>query len=284
MPVLDWLKGDGARLLGIVLFALLLDRLAVLAVRRMRKRLEGAPSVTQQYSLQRATTLTQTLSSVLRAVIWTMALLLALGQLGINLGPLIAGAGVAGVALGFGAQSLVRDFLSGFFILLEDQFGVGQFIELRTAGGNLSGNVESMSLRVTAVRDFDGTLHVVPNGNILGVGNKSRGWARAIVDVQVDQDEDVERVRRVLDELLDEIAGDPKLERAFFSRPSLLGVETFGDYRVVFRVTAQTWPHRRWDVEREMRRRIKQRFDERGIRMPSPVPAIPGRGDGPLKR
>lgn len=282
MSIVEWLKGDGARLLGIVALAIFLDRAATFAVRRMRRRLEGSPTVTQQYSLQRAATLTQGLSSVLRVVIWTMALLLVLGQVGINLGPLIAGAGIAGVALGFGAQSLVRDFLSGFFILLEDQFGVGQLVEMRTTGGTIAGKVESLSMRVTALRHFDGTLHVIPNGNIMAVGNRSRGWARAIVDAQVEPEEDVDRVRSVLDELLEEVGADPGLERALFSKPSLLGVETFGDYRLVFRITADTWPHRRWEVERELRKRIKKRFDERGIHMPSAVPIGPPsiRGDG----
>ncbi len=279
MPLIsrDWLLEHGVRIAIVVALAALLLVVAGVAVRRMQRRLEGAESLTQELDLQRAATLTQAVSNVVRIVVYTIAILLILGQFGINLGPLIAGAGIAGVALGFGAQSLVKDFLSGFFILLENQFGVSDVITADVGSQRISGKVELLSLRSTQLRAFDGTLHTIPNGNIVVVGNTSRGWARAIVDVGVAYGEDVDRVRGVLEELFEELRADEALRGAFFSGPEVLGVERFGDYDVVLRVTAQVRPTRKPGLERELRERIKERFDQRGIEMP--IPAMP-RADG----
>lgn len=173
-----WVLHRGLPVLVILAVAAVVSAVARFAVRRMQRRIEGAGAEGERHLL-RAATLTHALSSALQAAIWTVAALLALGEAGVNLGPLLAGAGIAGVALGFGAQSLVRDFLSGFFILLEDQFAVGDRVDLAAAGGVVTGTVETLSLRTTSVRGDDGTLHVVPNGNIQLVGNRSRGGARA---------------------------------------------------------------------------------------------------------
>ena len=187
-----------------------------------------------------------------------------------NLAPLLASAGVAGVALGFGAQSLVKDTLSGFFILLEDQFGVGDVVELQTTASPINGKVEDLTLRTTSLRAFDGTVHSVPNGNIMVVSNKSRGWGRAIVDVRVTYGEDVDRVRRILDELFDEIEHEGLLQGWLTQRPGVLGVETLSDYAVVVRVTADTRASKRWDAERALRERISTRLAREGIRVPVP--------------
>ena len=170
----DWLETHGVSVAIAVVVALVVLTLARFAVRRMQRRLEGAGSETEELNLQRAATLTQAISYVVRVAVWTMAILLVLGQFHINIGPLIAGAGIAGVALGFGAQSIVKDFLSGFFFLLEDQFAVGDLVKLNAAGKDLEGRIEALSLRTTEMRDEDGALHVVANGNILVVSNRSR--------------------------------------------------------------------------------------------------------------
>src|SRR6266545_970022 len=207
-----------------------------------------------------------------------IVVLLVLGTLDVPLAPFLASAGVAGVALGFGAQSLVKDTLSGFFILLENQFGVGDVIEVQTTAGLVSGKVEDLTLRITTLRAFDGTLHVVPNGNIQVVSNKSKGWARAIVDVRVAYGEDVDRVREVLEELFEEIRKDTVLKEWIMEGPSILGVESLADYALVVRVVADTRPSKRWDAERRLRERITRRFSERGIRVPFP-PAVSPRPD-----
>jgi small conductance mechanosensitive channel len=261
----EWLLSHGIRILIIVVGALVLLTVATLAVRRMQRRLQGAESATEELNLQRSATLTQALSYVIRIAVWTVTVLLVLGEFSIDIGPLVAGAGIAGVALGFGAQTVVRDFLSGFFILLENQFGVGDTVTLSAGGKEVTGKVETLSLRTTEVRDFDGTLHIVSNGNVVIVGNRSRGWARAIVDVRLALKEDVDTVRAVLEELFDEIRADEDLQGSFFSGPQVLGVEQLGDADVTLRVAAEVRPTRRGDLERELRQRIKRRMDEQGI-------------------
>ena len=171
----DWLLSHGVTIVVILAGTFALLALSVLAVGRMQRRLEGAETETQELNLQRAATLTHAVSYVVKVAVWTVALLLILGEFDLDIGPLIAGAGIAGVALGFGAQSVVKDFLSGFFFLLEDQFSVGNLVTLNAGGKEgLEGRVEAMSLRTTEVRDEAGTLHIVPNGNIEVVGNRSR--------------------------------------------------------------------------------------------------------------
>jgi moderate conductance mechanosensitive channel len=271
----DSLVHHGVKIAVIVALALLFLVISRLAVRRMQRRLEGVDSVTQELDLQRSATLTQAVSYVVRMVVWTVAVLLVLGELGISLGPLIAGAGIAGVALGFGAQSLVRDYLSGFFILLENQFGVGDGIEVMVSGQMIAGKVEAVSLRITELRAYDGTLHVVPNGNILLVSNKSKGWARVIVDVPVAFGEDLDRVRNVLEELFAEMKDEERLRDAFFTGPEMLGVERLGGTDVVVRVLGETRPSRRGDLERELRARIRKRFIERGIEIAASPPSAP---------
>lgn len=174
----DWLLSHGVRIAVIIAATFVLLTLAGLAVRRMQRRLEGAETETQELNLQRAATLTHAVSYVVKIAVWTVALLLLLHEFDFDVGPLIAGAGIAGVALGFGAQSIVKDFLSGFFFLLEDQFSVGNLVTLNVGGKELKGRVEALSLRTTELRDDAGTLHIIANGNIEVVGNQSRSRGR----------------------------------------------------------------------------------------------------------
>ncbi len=273
-----WVSDHGIPILAILIVAIAVTLLARLLVRRFQRKLEGSPSVTQVLNLQRATTLTHALSATTIVVIWTLAALLILDELSVNLAPLLASAGVAGVALGFGAQSVVRDTLAGFFILLENQYGVGDVVEMQTTASPVSGRVEALTLRVTSLRAFDGTLHVVPNGNIQVVSNKSRGWARAIVDVRVGYDQAVNEVRDVLEDLFAEMRADPDLYDWVRDGPSVLGIERMADLGQDIRVIAETRPSKRLDVERALRERIAKRLAERGIRVPVP-PAAPPPGD-----
>jgi len=266
----QWFEDHGVMIIATIVVAIAATLIVQVFVRRFRRRLEGSPSVTQELNLQRIATLTGALSTASVVLIWTTAILIILGNLNVSIGPLLASAGIAGVALGFGAQSLVRDTLSGFFILLENQFGVGDVIELQTTASPVGGKVESLSLRVTTLRAFDGTLHLVPNGNIQVVSNKSRGWARAIVDVRVAYGEDVDRARGILEELFEELKVDPALGDWIREGPSVLGIETLADYALVIRVTADTRPSKRWDTERALRERIARRLDAEGIHVPLP--------------
>jgi len=274
----DWFAEPWVRVLIILGAAVLVTLGSRLVVRRFRRKLEGIASVTQELNLQRATTLTGALSTALIVVIWALAVLMALGEVGPNITPLLASAGVAGVALGFGAQSLVKDTLSGFFILLENQFGVGDNVEVQTPSNRVIGRVESLTLRITSLRAFDGTLHFVPNGNIIVASNRSKGWARAIVDVRAAYGEDVEHLRSVLEELFTELEGDRTLSEWIHEAPNVLGVERMGQDALVLRVVADTRPSKVMDVERLLRERISRRLLEKGIKVPViPVaPATPG--------
>ena len=279
---LSWFEAWGLEVIVTVGVAILLTLVLQLVVRRFRRRLEGSPSLTQELNLQRITTLTAALSASGLVVIWVVTLLIVLEEVGVPLGALFASAGIAGVALGFGAQSIVRDTLSGFFILLENQFGVADVVEVRTTANPVSGKVESLTLRVTTLCDFDGTLHIIPNGNIQLVSNKSRGWARAIVDVRVAYGEDVDRLRGTLEEVFNEIRQDELLGDWIYEGPSVLGMETLSDYAKVVRVVADTRPSKRWDVERALRERITRRLDAEGFRTPIP-PTIAERPGEPAR-
>jgi len=274
-----WFDDHGVPVVTAVVVAVVLSIVLKIVVRRFRRKLEGSTLTTQELNLQRIATLSGALSTAGVVLIWTVAALIVLGNLNVNLAPLLASAGVVGVALGFGAQSIVRDTLSGFFILLENQFGVGDVLELQTTASPVTGKVESLTLRVTSLRAFDGTLHLVPNGNIQLVSNKSRGWARAIVDVRLAYSEDVERVRAVLDELFEELRTDPELRDWIKEGPSVLGIETLADYALVIRVTADTRPSKRWATERQLRERMARRLDAEGIRVPLPPTIMPRPGE-----
>ncbi|MFM8998703.1 MAG: mechanosensitive ion channel family protein [Actinomycetota bacterium] len=266
----SWWSETGLWIAVAIAVGLVLSFVLRVSVGRFRRRLEGAGSATQAIDLQRGATLAQALSTAMVVLLWTIIGLLVLDRLGVNLAPLIASAGIAGVALGFGAQSIVKDSLTGFFILLENQFGVGDVLEIQTTANPVSGKVEQFTLRATVLRAFDGTLHTVPNGNIQIVSNKSRGWARAIVDVRFGYGEDVDAVRELLEELFDEVRVDEAFKDWIMEGPSLLGMERLGDWALVMRVVAETRPSKRFDVERRLRELIAGRLAEKGIRTPVP--------------
>jgi small conductance mechanosensitive channel len=259
-----WTKDDAVGALVMLAIAVVLSVVVRTTVSRLRKRMDAADGRART-SLRRAATLTHTLSNTLLVVIWSVTLMLFLDQFGVSLAPLIASAGIAGIAIGFGAQSLVRDGLSGFFILLENQFDLGDSVDVRTIGGNVAGRVEGFTMRITSVRQFDGTLNYVPNGNIQIVSNKSRGWGRAIVDVRITATEDPARVRGVLEELCGELHDDPELSPSTRSGPDVLGLETIAEDIFTFRVIADTPPRDRVAVERLLRERVAARLAERGI-------------------
>jgi len=266
-----WLRDTGLPILITIGVAIIATVILRIVVRRFKRRLEKAPNMSEAGNLQRTTTLAHAVSATVTVTIWTIAVLIVLGYLNVSLAPLIASAGIAGVALGFGAQSIVKDGLSGFFILLENQFGVGDTVEVRTTANPVIGRIEWFTLRATALRAYDGTLHVVPNGNIQVVSNKSRGWARAIVDTPVAYAQDPEHVRELLEELFAELGDDPALKESVMGGPTVLGVETTSDTGVVIRAVAETRPATKPDVERLLRQRITQRLAERGIRDPAPA-------------
>ncbi|TNM67652.1 mechanosensitive ion channel [Streptomyces sp. NP160] len=221
---------------------------------------------------QRARTLGSVLRSLTTAVVVTVVALLVIGQLGIPLGPLLAGVSVVGVAVGFGAQTLVKDFLAGIFIIAEDQFGVGDSVNL---SADAQGTVEAVSLRVTRLRGVDGTVWYVRNGDVLRVGNRSQGWSRAVLDVDVPYSADAARVAEVLDEVGEQLHADEEWRRHLLEEPQVWGIEALSLDKVVVRLAVRTAPLQQWSVSRELRARIKARFDAEGIGHPVDEPAEP---------
>ncbi|HEX2046157.1 MAG TPA: mechanosensitive ion channel family protein [Acidimicrobiales bacterium] len=210
---------------------------------------------------QRAVTLAGVVVSLVRIVVWTMAGLLVLGELGMNLGPFLAGASIVGVALGFGTQSLVKDFVSGFFILVEDQYGVGDVITI----ADVTGTVEEIDLRVTRLRAADGTVWFVPNGEIRKVGNSAKEWARAIVDVIIPNKADLAAAMAAIGEEAAALAKDPEWAECVLEEPDVLGVESLAANNVTLRVSTKTEPSKKAAVAREMRARITARLQRDGV-------------------
>ncbi len=224
--------------------------------------------------VQRAKAMGSLLKSLITGVLLAVFGTMILAQVGVNVGPIIASAGIVGIALGFGAQSLVSDYLSGVFMVFEDQYGVGDEVDL----GEAIGTVEAVSLRVTRVRDVNGTVWYVRNGEIVRVGNMSQNWARSVIDVSVAYHEDLARVRRVLDDVAHDMWEDEDYKGVIIEQPSVWGVQELGIDGVVVRVALKTAPLEQWAVAREMRQRIKARFDHEGIEIPYPQRMIWHRG------
>ena len=229
---------------------------------------------TSPMDLSRAAMRTETMGVVFNSIatvaVWVIAGMLVLGAVGVELGPLLAGAGIVGVALGFGAQNMVKDFLAGLFILLEDQYGIGDVVELRDSIGQpgASGTVEGISLRATRVRDVEGSVWHVPNGEIRTAGNKSQQWARSLLDVAVAYGTDVRHATDVLKRTADELWHDAEFAEDILEEPEVWGLERFDADSIALRLVVKVQPARQWAVNRELRVRIKEAFEREGIEIP----------------
>jgi len=287
----DWLIGLPLTIIGLVALGLLIKLVLDRMVDRLVARAEGGvlPAKVSMFGrgqrstdqthtqelrdlaaatrrVQRAKTMGGLLKSIITGVLIAIFGTMILSQLGVNIAPIIASAGILGIALGFGAQSLVKDFLSGIFMIFEDQFGVGDVVDV----GEASGTIEAVSLRVTRLRDLDGTVWYVPNGEILRVGNKSQNWSRAVVDIGVSYDEDLGHARRVLTEVAHELWEDDDYRSVIVEEPEVTGVEALTPDAITLRVLVKTAPMEQWAIARELRQRIKARFDHEGIEIPHP--------------
>lgn len=287
--VADWALDTPLRILLILIGAAIAARLASRAVaagvrktasKSLQRRIELATRVAPALrdsseaaarSGPRIEAIAGVLSSATAFLIYLIALFLILSELGIDLAPLLAGAGVAGLAIGFGAQSLVRDFFSGIFILLEDQYAVGDIVDL----GEATGVVESVTLRTTRLRAVDGIVWHVPNGEIRRVGNMSQHWSRALLDIEVAYDTDIERAKRLIAEVATEYADG---EEDVLEQPEVWGVEALGASGVTIRLVVKTKPSEQWRVSRALRELIKDRFDREGVEIPFPTQTLLVRG------
>lgn len=252
-------------ILVIWLGAWVVIQLIRLAARRILKAVDDGDDSTLTLREKRGQTVAQLLRSVGRVVVVVVAILLTLNTF-VEITPLLAGAGILGLAISFGAQSLVKDVLSGFFILLENQFAVGDVIE---AGGK-SGVVERMTMRLVQLRDVEGILHFIPNGTITVVSNKTRGWSRAVIDVGVAYETDVDKAIQIIKDEGVRFGREAAWEHRLDGAVEVPGVERLDDNGVIIRALIRTVPGSQWEAGREFRRRIKNRLDREGIEIPFP--------------
>jgi small conductance mechanosensitive channel len=250
-----------------ILLTLVVMVLALWLVRRLASRVTAAQGFTRR--AVRTETLRAVLISALTVVIYVVAGASILGTLGINVAALLAGVSILGLAVSFGAQSLVKDVITGFFVLLEDQYGVGDVIRVNGASG-LSGDVESLNLRVTVLRDLEGTAHVIPNSEIKTVSVLSKDFARVVGDTEVPHDYPLERALELITRVAQELHSDPAWKDKFLEGPQILGVQTLSPTSVTLRVLFKVRPKEQWGVNREFKRRVKLAFENEGLRTPLP--------------
>ncbi|MDQ3548777.1 MAG: mechanosensitive ion channel family protein [Chloroflexota bacterium] len=248
----------------VVVVAIVILRVLRTFVKRIVERVLSASDQPPRELRQKAQTLANVIESTGRLVVFIIAGMMVLSTLGLEIGPLIASAGIAGLAIGLGAQSLIKDTINGFFILMENQYAVGDVITV----GASSGTVEEVSLRRTVLRAVNGAQVVIPNGEIRTVENQSKGWSRAVIDIETATNVDDSRVLVLLHELLDTIQTDPVIGSKILEPPQILGISAISVTVVTFRVLVKTEPLQQWMVERELRLRIRQTFIENGIAMP----------------
>ncbi len=232
---------------------------------RARRRLQRI-SENGERSRQRALTLGAVLRGTSTTIVYLMGLMIALGEIGLDLGPLLAGAGIVGLAIGFGAQSLVADFIAGVFVIIEDQYGVGDWVDV----GSASGTVERVSLRTTVLRDAHGTVWVVPNGEIRRVGNSSQLWARTVLDLEVAYDTDIDKAATIIKDVADQLWEEQLEVATILEEPVVSGVQSFGADSIAIRLSVKTEPGEQWSTGRILRARIKKAFDTYGIEIPFP--------------
>jgi moderate conductance mechanosensitive channel len=257
---------NATRIVVILLVSFVAYRLIKLLVGRIvSHEVEAEDPIIKRVREQRAQTLGSLLQNVALVVIVTFAGLTIL-SIFMPIGPLLAGVSVVGLAVSFGAQSLVKDIITGTFILIEGQFGLGDVIRI----GDTAGQVEKLTLRTTSLRDFEGVVHIIPNGEIKQVSNLTKAWSRAVLDIAIDYKEDVDHVIEILREVGAEFQASPDWGPLLLDDPEVLGVQKFGEFGPEIRLQAKTLPLKQWDVARELRRRVKKRFDQERIGVPLP--------------
>jgi small-conductance mechanosensitive channel len=264
----EWFSSSGLRILLIVIGMVVLLGLVKRAVVRFRRLYEGALQSPAQ--VKRADTLSHVIRDVARIMIMTVGGMMILSEVGVDLKPLLAAAGLGGLAIGFGGQSLVKDVISGFFILLEDSIRVGDVVEIAGVGGL----VEEVKLRTVTLRDLAGSVHVVPNGVIDKVKNMTKLYSYYLMDVGVAYREDVDEVMAVLKDIAAELQADPAFGADILAPFEMLGVDQFADSAVIIKCRIKTNPIQQWRIGREMNRRIKKTFDAKGIEIPFPHQTI----------
>jgi len=268
----QWFLSHGIRILFIIIGYVAIIFLVKFLTRKFVNLEQDEDRSTRSEREKRS----DTIATIINTTSWifsgVIVLFMILKELNFNLTPLLAGAGVAGIAIGFGAQSLIRDFVQGFFILAEDQLRIGDVVKL----GEHSGVVEKITLRTTRLRGLDGYVHIIPNGEIKTVVNMTHGWSRALVDVDVAYKEDLDRVITIMENVAAGLQKEEKYKESIIEKPQVLGVEKLGDSGITIRLIVKTIPQKQWEIKRELKKRIKKAFDAAGITIPFPQLTLHG--------
>jgi small-conductance mechanosensitive channel len=267
---LAWVITTLPSLLIIVVLAFLALKLTNMFLRRLRplmiKHMDSETDIDATEMEKRIDTLLNILRSLIKIIVWLMIGMLILRKIGIDIAPIIAGAGIVGLAIGFGAQELVRDFISGFFMLLENQIRTGDVAIINGTGGL----VEKVGLRTIVLRDLSGVVHIFQNGKINTLSNMTKNWSGMVFDIGVAYKEDTDKVVEVIQNVAEELQADPDFKNKILEPLELFGVDQFGDSAVVIKARFKTKPIEQWGVGREFRRRLKKAFDDQGIEIPFP--------------
>lgn len=250
------------KILAILLAAVIIVKISLILTGRLRKFLEGTALAEDERIKLRTETISKIINNCIIIFVSIISLMLILGQVGINIAPILAGAGVLGLAISFGAQSLIKDIITGFFILLEDQYGIGDVIQV----DKYAGTVEHMSLRTTTLRDLAGSVHIIPNGEIKQVTVMTKCWSRALVDIKVFYKQDIQNIFAIINEESNKLAFE--WQDRILEQPNLLGIDSIDPNGITIRVLIKTKAGCQWQVERELRRRIIERFNNSGIELP----------------
>ena len=263
-----WSMTSGIRIVLIIIGAFLVLKIFYIIIGRIEKLIASRERefIAAIETEKRLNTLGNLLRKVALIAVLLISIMMILREVGMDIAPIIAGAGIVGLAVGFGAQNLVRDIISGFFILMENQIRVGDIGIINGTGGL----VEEINLRTIVIRDLEGTVHIFPNGTIETLSNRSKGWSRYVIDVGVAYKENVDDVMKVLSEIGDGLSKDEQFGPLLLEPLQILGVDDFGDSDVTIKCMIKTLPLKQWEVGRELRRRIKNTFDEKGIEIPFP--------------
>lgn len=257
-----WITTSGLRIVLILATAsLLLQAIRLLTARLSRPLTDLTPQTLERR--KRAQTLSATARAVATTVLFVVSAILILGEIGVDVIPLVAAAGIGGLAIGFGAQNLVRDVIAGFFLLLEDQIRVGDVVKI----GDKAGQVELIGLRIITLRDFDGSVHIIPNGTITSVTNQTKEFAYAVVELGVSHQADINAVMTLLKTTGEELRHDPTFSLHLLGELEVLGLDDFSEPRLKITLRVKTAPAKQWSVARELRRRIKLAFDAQGIKL-----------------
>jgi len=262
-----WLLSSGVKIVGILIGAYIFHKIAQRAIDKVvRKAVIRDRFMSEDAEVKRENTLIRVFHSVLHVLVITIVVMMILTELGIEIGPIIAAAGIAGLAFGFGAQYLIRDIIAGLFITVENQYRVGDVACL----DDTCGLVENITLRMTILRDLDGKVHHVPNGEIKRSTNLSKQFARVNLNIGIGYDSDLEKVIEVINRVGNEIAEDPNWKEFIIKPPQFLRVDDFADSAIIVKILGDTIPLKQWDVSGEFRKRIKIAFDKEGIEIPYP--------------